>query len=285
MYDLTTISLGAGLQSSAMCEMVVEGDLPKPDIVIFSDTGDEPEYVYQQADYLRGRLESVGVPMVTVNNGNMVDDIYNGRRFAALPLFTVTKKQIKGFGMETYETKKGKLRRQCTREYKIEPIEKHIREMLLDRGLATRRKNGIYINKGVTVETWLGLTTDEPQRMRPNRTKWITNRWPLIDLRMTRGDCTNWLRDRGLPIAEKSSCIRCPYHNDAYFLRMKEIYPDDWHKVVEFDKDLRSNKLRLATTAKGEVFLHSSCIPIGEVELRNQNQADMDFCDEGFCWT
>src|SRR3990172_2835236 len=87
-------SLGAGLQSSTITEMIVEGELEPVDIVMFADTGDEPKYVYEQVEYLRGRLQAVNIPLVTVNAGNIIDDIYSHGRFATMPLFTKNFKVI-----------------------------------------------------------------------------------------------------------------------------------------------------------------------------------------------
>ncbi len=287
MAELTTISLGAGLQSSVLVEMVVEGHLPPVDVVIFADTGDEPQYVYEQVEYLRGRLDGVGIPLDVVQHSDMVADIYGGKRFAAIPLFTVLEDEVSAFGVKDTRRRVGRLRRQCTREYKVQPIEGHVSQLLLERGHATQRKNGIYANKGVKVESWLGITLDEVERMKPNRRKaWIVHRWPLVEMRMTRHDCENWLRKRGLPVPAKSSCIRCPYHNDAYFAEMKASRPDEWGKVVQFDDDLRSGELRLSQTALADLYLHRSCIPLRDVDLMPDNgQMSFEFCDEGYCWT
>lgn len=286
-HDLTTVSLGAGLQSSLICEMVIAGELPRPDAVIFADTGDEPQHVYQQVTALKAKLETVNVPLIVTNNGNMVDDIYSNGRFVALPLFTRQSTPVSGFGMETDRVQVGRLRRQCTSEYKIRPIERVLRQLLLSRGLADQRKNGIYVKHGVSVETWLGITLDEVERMKPSRTKWITNRWPLVEQRMTRSDCERWYTERGLPAPPKSSCIRCPFHDDAYWRQMRDERSDDWNTVVAFDSDLRSGNLRLAATVKGDVYLHRQCVPLEEVDLepKNNGQAMFEFCDEGFCWT
>lgn len=289
MTDLTTLSLGAGVQSGTLVEMIVEGELPKTDIVLFADTGDEPEYVYEYVDYLCGRLDSVGVLLVVVSAGNMVKDIYSGGRFAAMPLFTRQLIPVNGFGVEAHNEQIGRLRRQCTREYKIEPIERWIRQRLLADGRATQRKNGaIVIKKGTRVETWLGISLDEVTRMKPNKTKWITNRWPLIEKRMTRNDCKQWLQERGLPVPQKSSCRRCPYHDKAHWRDMRDNRPGDWQEVTFFDQDLRNGKLRLADTANGDVFMTEDCLPLVEVDLSTpaeNGQQSLDICDEGFCWT
>jgi hypothetical protein len=43
----TYLSLGAGVQSSALYVMALRGHLPRPDVAIFADTGAEPPWVYQ----------------------------------------------------------------------------------------------------------------------------------------------------------------------------------------------------------------------------------------------
>ena len=304
--NLVTISLGAGLQSSLLCEMLIAGELPLPvDAVIFADTGDEPDYVYQQVHYLKDKLKSVRVPLFIVSAGNMVDDLYGGKRFVSIPVFTVTEGPPKYkkrnndhhmlFDLDTvdpgqpvttaHETRVGRLRRQCTREYKIEPIEKCIRQILLTKGLAKRTTTGaIRVNRGVTVETWLGITLDEVERVKPAQTGWVNHRWPLIEKRMTRADCVQWYLDRDMKPPRKSSCKRCPYHDDPYWLHMKKNRPQDWFTVVQFDEDLRGGELRIDATSKGALYVHRSGKPLADVQLKNENQLRMDICG-GYCFT
>lgn len=43
IYPKRVLSLGAGVQSTAVLLMMIHGEIPKADHVIFSDTGWEPE--------------------------------------------------------------------------------------------------------------------------------------------------------------------------------------------------------------------------------------------------
>lgn len=52
---IRVLSLGAGVQSTTLALLAVEGVLPKPDAAVFADTGWEPRRVYDHLD----RLESV----------------------------------------------------------------------------------------------------------------------------------------------------------------------------------------------------------------------------------
>ena len=50
---LQILSMGLGVQSSAMLLLIAEGQLPKPDAVIFSDTGTEKQSTYDHLPSVR----------------------------------------------------------------------------------------------------------------------------------------------------------------------------------------------------------------------------------------
>jgi hypothetical protein len=45
------LNLGAGVQSTTLFLMLIDGDLPPVDYAIFADTGDEPQDVYQHLEF------------------------------------------------------------------------------------------------------------------------------------------------------------------------------------------------------------------------------------------
>ncbi len=53
------------------------------------------------------------------------------------------------------------------------------------------------------VEQWIGKSTDEVQRMKPARDKYILNKHPLIEMNMSRQDCINYLKKQNVPMPEK----------------------------------------------------------------------------------
>ena len=221
---LTVISLGVGVQSSTMLLMAAKNELPNVDCAIFADTGYEPKSVY---NYLSLLKKIVKFPIYVVSRGNikndMVNSIKNNTKFPTAPFFT--QNAITG--------KKGMLRRQCTFDYKIQPIRKKLRE-LCNVGFKKRFPKDKYI------EQWIGISTDEIQRMKPARDKYIKNRHPLIELNMSRQDCINWMKKNEFPLPEKSACIMCPYHNDSYWHFMKTERPSEFADAVEFDKSIRT---------------------------------------------
>lgn len=255
---LRIISLGAGVQSTTMALMAAHGEItPMPDCAIFADTQWEPKAVY---DHLERLTAALPFPVHVVTAGNIRDSIVKPGRFASAPWF------LENGGMA---------RRQCTREYKISPLEKKQRELL---GYKPRQRI-----PEKSIEVWIGISWDEMQRMKDPHNKWQVNRWPLIEKEMRRYDCINWLRKRGWE-APKSACICCPYADNARWREIKAS-PEEWADVVEVDKVLRTgNKARGMRNAK---FMHRSCKPLDEIDFssaEDRGQLNMfnDEC-EGMC--
>jgi len=264
---LTVISLGVGVQSSTMLLMAAKNELPHVDYAIFADTGYEPKSVY---NYLNLLKKIVKFPIYQVSKGNikndMINSIKNNTKFPTAPFFT--QNAITG--------KKGMLRRQCTADYKIMPIRKKLRE-LCNVGFRKRFPKDKYI------EQWIGISTDEIQRMKPARDPYIKNRHPLIELNMSRQDCINWMKKNEFPLPEKSACIMCPYHNDAYWHFMKTERPSEFEDAVEFDKNIRTGSRNI----RDKLYLHRSCKPLDEVEFnKKENDKQLDMFNnecEGMC--
>jgi hypothetical protein len=238
------LSLGAGVQSTTLALMAASGELgDMPDAAIFADTGDEPQAVYDHLNWLKG--QNLPFPIHVIGYGSMSNRFLAGDASAQPPLFTRTKKGV------------GMLTRQCTRNYKVYPITRKVRELL---GYGPRGK--IPQN---SAEVWIGISMDEIFRMRPSRVAYIQNKHPLIDKRMTRRDCLTWLEESGYPRPPKSSCWHCPYQTSAQWRDKKENYPEEWKKAVALDEALRSETM--TKRLKGQTFLHSSGVPLIEADL------------------
>lgn len=291
MREIEVLSLGAGVQSTTMLLMACRGEItPKPDLVIFADVGWEPKPVYRHLEWLKKYVRKYGIEIVVATGGNIRNDILSAvedsSRFASLPFFTLSDVPIyEGNYQEIeededqfcmfeenefekvdrkiigYQKQKGMVRRQCTNEYKIAVIRKTVREFLgYEKGQRVKE----------LVHMWKGISTDEIQRMDMSRDKWIEFRYPLIDADMSRAGCEKWLIDNGYYVPPKSSCIGCPFHNDAMWLDMKLNDPESWADAVEIDKVIKK-----LPRFKGEAYLHRSCKPLDQVNF-NENQMDID---------
>lgn len=242
------ISLGAGVQSTVMLFMGLEGTFGEPpDAAIFADTGWEPKQVYEHLTWLQGQVD---IPIYVVSSGhNLYDDTYSGMNISGRPYTDIPAHVLKADG----KTALGK--RQCTSRYKIRPIEAKFRELL---GRKPRSRSG---PKG---EQWLGISTDEWFRAKPSGRSYIINRHPLLEQGISRQDCVDWFARvfPGQPLA-KSSCVGCPYHSDDLWLRLADQDPEGMDKAIKLDVRLRDPERpqgRISTQ-----YLHRSCRPLSEV--------------------
>ena len=262
---LTVISLGAGVQSSTIALMAAHGEItPMPDYAIFADTQAEPSHIYSWLDWLETQLP---FPVLRVTEGNLKEAILNGQdRFATPPFFT-SSPDGRGEGL---------LRRQCTSDYKVKPIQRKLRELA---GYKPRQRI-----PADTVEQWIGISSDEIQRMKDAPEKWCNNRWPLIEQRMSRMHCLEWMRDHGYnELPKKSACTFCPYHDNATWRKMKAEDPESWDEAVMIDRSIRDGFAK--TTQK--LYVHRSLQPLDVVDLSDpaENQVTFSFMDEceGMC--
>tara|TARA_Y100000401_G_scaffold78695_1_gene64243 strand:+ start:547 stop:1380 length:834 start_codon:yes stop_codon:yes gene_type:complete len=272
--EIHILSLGAGVQSTALYLMDLDGDLDvKFDYAILADPGDEPKAVYEHLEWLK---TLGGAELLIRSNGCLGDDILKGQnstghKFNPLPVFT---KNEKG-GV-------GQLRRQCTSEYKIQVVEQTIRREIL--GLKPRQR----VPKGVKIWQYVGFSMDEPGRAarargRFNARGWTDVRFPLIEDCMTRQDCINYLEKRVPHNVPRSACVYCPYKSNREWLRLKKAGGPDWKRAVQIDDSLRSEGGFYNRNQNSEVYIHRSCKPLKDCKF-DEDQMDLfDLECEGGC--
>jgi hypothetical protein len=262
------LSLGAGVQSTTLALMAARDVIDRPDYAIFADTGGEPEVVYKHLDWLETVLP---FPVIRARRA--------GPTLAELAI-NIANNPITKSAMPPWFTmlngKKGMLSKQCAKEFKARVVQAEIRKLL---GIKPKAR----APKTAAVEQWLGISTDEAHRMKPSEVSWVTNRWPLIELKINRQDCLSWLEKNNFPVAPKSSCVFCPYRSDAQFRDMRENWPADWKKAIQIDEAIRPGFHGF----EGQAFVHKSATPLAEVDLRSwdeKGQPDLfgEEC-EGMC--
>lgn len=122
---LRYLSLGAGVQSSTLALLAMDGAIEPPKCAIFADTQWEPAHTYAHLAWLESVLP---FPVYRVSAGSLRAHVLAGARsnndegvYRGIPAFTRPGANGRELGM---------LRRQCTREYKITPITQKVRELL-----------------------------------------------------------------------------------------------------------------------------------------------------------
>ena len=224
----------------------------RPDYAVFADTGWEPASVYRTLDWLETQ---VSFPILRVSNGRSLrEDVRNGVNAQGQPWMTLPVFLANGDGGEA-----GINWRQCTKNYKIDPIRKTIQREL---GVKPRQ----ILAPDTSVEMWLGITTDEIMRMKPSRNWWISHRFPLIeDAPMSRTDCENWFAEnypgRGLG---RSACVGCPFRSSSSWLDVMESEPALFAEAVEIDESLRTGRHNAGRMFRKRAFLHHRRVPLAE---------------------
>lgn len=248
------ISLGAGVQSSAMLLLADDGRLPldvQPRLAIFSDTQHEPPEVYEWLEFLRSSVRSIEI--ATVSAGDLLADATSG--FNPIPLYALDDNGRPTIGQ-----------RQCTWQFKIRPLRSELRR----REFGPKRP----------VDCLVGISIDEAERMKPSGKEWIANRWPLIDLEWNRRDCRDYVVERLGREPTKSACYFCPFKSDREFYEMREADPETFAKAVAADEAMRPAR------TGGEQFVSRSLIPLVDVAEVHARQPQLDLWQgecEGFC--
>lgn len=256
---MTALSLGAGVQSTTLLLLAAEGVLPKPDVAIFADTRWEPAAVYRQLDRLAAVAAEAGIELHRVSKGNLRADATDpGHRYASVPYFIRNPDGTDGIG-----------RRQCTAEYKLAPISRKVRELLGAKAPQYR-----CVPAGRVCEQWIGFSTDEIGRVSDKRrVRYLTNRYPLLDLGMSRKDCLRYLAARGWGDTVKSACIGCPFHGNRAWRDLRDNRPDEWAAAVAFDHAIRNGGAR-GQHLRGTAFLHRSRVPLDQAPIDRVTRAE-----------
>ncbi|MEQ1403853.1 hypothetical protein ABK249_02810 [Neorhizobium sp. Rsf11] len=273
---LRVLSLGAGIQSTTLLLMAAHGEIEKPDVVIFADTGAEPGVVYEHLKWL-SNSQVQPFEIITVSAGSILDDLR--QQVAGNPVRNQGRAPCAPFYTSGRDGRGAPLRRQCTSHYKIEPIQRKIREIM---GFKARQRIPAF-----SVEMIIGISSDEVARAGSSFVPWIVNRYPLLEKRMSRYDCELWLKQNDYPVPTKSACTFCPYRTNSEWRNLRETDVAGFAQAVEVDSIIRPGlKRNDKGTSTGRLFLHRSLTPLSELDLSTdfeRGQYDFLLECEGGC--
>ena len=237
------ISLGWGVQSFALAAMSALGELPKVDAAIHADTTYERSETYDFAEKWTPWLEERGVRVVTVKG--------KVGCLASVRNDVTTSVMIPAFTTWPDGELSGRLRQQCTGDWKISPIRRWIQSH----------------RDGQKCDVWLGITLDEVTRIKPSGVKYAVNVYPFIEMLdrpWTRSMVERWLRANDLEIPVKSCCVFCPWHDRSIWREIKMSSNGDWQKSLEVDEAIRDKRPGY------KCYLTAKRIPLAEIDFRNE---------------
>lgn len=198
-----------------------------------TDTGRERSTTWPFVEgFIRPALASVGVEL----------HIVKASEFARLDIFWNETIVLPGF--TTLNGSVGKLSPFCSGKWKRDVAERWLRSV----GVKTCRN-------------WIGISKDEPSRIRAQHRGWLELWYPLIfEVPVTRQQCVEIIRAAGwTQKIPQSSCFMCPNHSDSEWIDMRRNAPVDFAAACDLESE--------AQKKDPHFFLHPACIPLGSVDF------------------
>lgn len=255
---IEVVSLGGGIQSTALVILNVTGAVqPAADFALFADPGSEMPETYENVERLRVWAEERGFRVITVANPvRLEDQLRSEEPFVPIPMLK----------------KGGMMSRQCTSNWKVRVIHRTLRWL-----------------GAKTATAQLGISVDEILRAKDSRLKWQTNRFPLLELGLSRDDCIQVIEDAGLPVPPKSACYFCPYTNKQRWLDMAREHPELLAQAVDLEEVLGKKLSAEGRKDPGPWYLSTWRRPLSEVFVKQAQVGDDPDpaeaeCDSGHCF-
>ena len=261
MKELNVLSWGGGTQSTALMIKFLKGEVldenQKPiklDYIIFADTKNEASFLYDQLfkviSYVKKKYDFDII--ITAKNKEtktdeevlkMIDDglKYRSSKYADLYqehlLFFKGKLKsinVMPFWVRDENGQVGKTRNKaCTTSYKIMQMLRELRER---EGVKTFREKTYKINM------YLGFSVDEISRVKPSFQPYVENKFPLVDMNMSKDACINYV-EQELGFRPRSSVCNMCFANT--FDRVYKIFKEDkegWKKLVDLDEAMKNKE-------------------------------------------
>jgi hypothetical protein len=239
-------SSGGGVQSSAIAALICQGELA-PDLSVIIDTERELSTTWDYLDsYVLPALIAAGVELHRVKKSD----------FATVDLMRNDSILIPAFTTESGEI--GKLPTYCSNEWK----QRVMRRWAVAQGIKK-------------ADVWIGFTIDEMRRVTQPIGKW-QHKYPLIERRMTRGDCIALVKIMGWPEPPRSSCYICPNKPDHEWEWQRINAPADHKLAISFEKNIQVIDPDLWLTKTGK--------PLGENDFSAEDDLFAGRCDSGMCF-
>ena len=212
-------------ENANMNKPVLHGSVPIYDAVIFCDLGLEPPWVARQVEFTRCACERAGIPFYVLDTPLYKDFMTNfgQRRTISVPWWTLKE-----------DGHKSKMPRNCTIDYKIEAISKFVRWELL----GYRKGQRLRPEDVKAHEMHMGFSAEEKQRCKENPNRLFVNRFPLVEMGLTRADNYKYILEEWGLDTKASACAFCPFHRNYFFQYIKEHELDLVFEIIKYKLSL-----------------------------------------------
>lgn len=251
MIDIDVMSYGGGRQTAGMLAMMMLGELPTPDFVVFADTeGELPETYEYNDQYARPWCDDLGVEFITVQQ--------SGSHYGT-SLYDYFWK---------YETVPMPFHRMCSEKFKLIPIQRFYKQF-----------------RPCLINAIIGISADESQRVKDSGLKGVTNQYPLVTRNLTRRDCEAAIIKIGAPLPPKSACYYCPFQHLVRWKRTKTNHPDLIQKVIALESRASARKAGQAILGHNKPIARVLEGDQLEMELGLEEMLDAEAtCMSGVCF-
>lgn len=223
------LSYGGGTQSVAMALLVLDGVLPRPDLILCADTSREATSTWEYLDlYVRPLIGLAGIKVEISSHELATVDLYSHKGTLLLPVYTAT----------------GKFRTFCSNEWKVAVNERYLR----GRGIKS-------------ADSWIGYSVDESSRVKGHGESPWFRRYPLLELMLSKSDCERIILSHGMPLPPKSACYMCPHRHNVEWRFLRDNHPADFEKACVLDEEIREDD------EQHSVYLHESRVPLRQANL------------------
>lgn len=268
---IRVFSSGGGQQSTAALVLAARGIIHYPTF-LFANVGPESEnpatlaYTHEIA---MPYAKKHGIEFIEIaKDTTLYQAMTSGKRGYLIPAFFIAERG-KNVGKPT------RAHRQCTVSWKIEVVDKWLREH-------GAKQEGAVVG--------LGISADEVDRVKPNTDKdtlaWKEITWPLlfeVSRPLARYDCINLIESEGLPIPPSSACTYCPHHKLAYWQKMRTDQPTEYKRHAAFEKFLGDQQ---EANGQPRIFFTRTGKPLDKITTEEFMQPELfgDLCESGSCF-
>lgn len=261
---IRVFSYGGGVQSTAALVLAAQGKIDYRTF-LFCNVGEDSENP--------GTIQFVreyAIPYAATKGIDLYE-LHATRNGQQVTLYQqLTKPGSRTIGIPVRMSNGAPGNRSCTLDFKIRVVDRHLKRE------TPALAEGATLGLGISLDEWHRMRTDSGQ-------PWKKLDYPLVDLRLTRQDCVNIIRDAGLPIPPKSSCWFCPFHSLRTWQEMRQEEPEQFQKACELESLLNERREMLG---RDKVWFTRKLRPLAQATteyIQDDLFDEQDACESGYC--